>query len=335
MSFVIGNRVRIVRGPLTGKVGTVASVGRRTWEGFDVTLDGSGRDVSLRLDEIRLLDGGAPAALADEENRASLAIHLSLVRGLSRKFWSIRRRGPSNEVHFGRIGTAGQRRTTRFDYAGQAELAYERLVAEKRAKGYVEADPPKGSRDPSTGSIEDKLDALEACGFRLSPDVSIEDLVAAWGRQKLDSPGWNAALICLGMTSVEDETIFHCDKLWHFDTECIEDNGDYVRIIERMAAMTLGALTVAELTDAIDLAASTASIDFTCNGERVHIDCEVNDDWVDPAFFGHLVRLLAKHAPTMRYLYYDLGGQDCIIGCATDNEFTQLRALVHQVTELA
>jgi predicted DNA-binding WGR domain protein len=59
--------------------------------------------------------------------------------GKSAKFWSVRVDGASLTVRFGRIGTPGQEQTKRFDDARGAELAAQKLVREKTAKGYREA----------------------------------------------------------------------------------------------------------------------------------------------------------------------------------------------------
>jgi hypothetical protein len=51
----------------------------------------------------------------------------------------------------------------------------------------------------------------------------------------------------------------------------------------------------------------------------------VNDDWVDAGVFGHFVDVLAKPDPPKVFLYYDLGGQDCIIACVTKDKFGDLK----------
>ncbi len=57
------------------------------------------------------------------------------------KFWSIQVRDTVHTVRFGRIGCTGQTCIKTFATAQQANKAAERLIAEKRAKGYVEVSP--------------------------------------------------------------------------------------------------------------------------------------------------------------------------------------------------
>ncbi len=76
--------------------------------------------------------------------------------GASDKFWSIALQGTATAVQFGRLGTAGQRQVKEHGTAGQrqvkehgtadaARAAYNRLVAEKLKKGYVEIVPGGGT----------------------------------------------------------------------------------------------------------------------------------------------------------------------------------------------
>ena len=58
--------------------------------------------------------------------------------GSSHKFWKIELDGSSHTVTFGRVGTAGQTQTKDFGTEDAARKAYDKLVAEKTKKGYVE-----------------------------------------------------------------------------------------------------------------------------------------------------------------------------------------------------
>ncbi len=183
--------------------------------------------------------------------------------------------------------------------------------------------------------IEEKLDALAQCGLKLSDQFGVTDLVESWGREALDESGWNMTLVCLGMTEEQPPWRPHCENLWHFDTECIEDDGSYVRIAKRLADMTLGSLPLSEIQDHVDIDAGVAWLQFECEGTPVRIECCVQDDWVDTSVFGHFVDLLATCDPNKLYVYYDLGGQDCIIGCLTRAQYAKLQNLIPTVQPLA
>ena len=82
----------------------------------------------------------------------------------------------------------------------------------------------------------------------------------------------------------------------------------------------------------MDLEAGIATLDFEHSGEPVHLDLEVNDDWLDPAVFSHCVRLLATSDarcpmpdPSKVFLHHDTGGQDGVIACVTRDQFAALQ----------
>jgi hypothetical protein len=184
----------------------------------------------------------------------------------------------------------------------------------------------RGSKQTNTPlNFEDKLQRLAECGLRLREHITMEELEASWGRDALESSGFDMALICLGMQSEIRDGDFHSDNVWHFDTECIEDHGCYVDIANRMVEMSQGSLPLTDIKDYVDLEQDKAWLEFTCQGEHIHIDCKVDDDWVDTDLFEYFVTVLAKCDPNRLYLYYDLGGQDCILACTTREEYRILK----------
>ena len=56
--------------------------------------------------------------------------------GESRKFWRVRVEGSVQRVRYGRIDTQGQVLTKAFESSLAASKATEKLIAEKRGKGY-------------------------------------------------------------------------------------------------------------------------------------------------------------------------------------------------------
>jgi hypothetical protein len=172
--------------------------------------------------------------------------------------------------------------------------------------------------------MEDKLEVLVSCGLKLAEAFKPEDLLTSWGREEYEKPGFDLLLVGLSMTDEKKPWRNHCKNLWHFDTECIVDPGDYKRIVERMAEMSQGSLPLENIKDPIDLENEEAWFSFTFKGEEIKVECKVEDDWADSTIFSKFVELLSKAAPDKVFIYYDLGGQDCIIGCVTRAELKQL-----------
>jgi len=131
----------------------------------------------------------------------------------------------------------------------------------------------------------------------------------------------------LGMTEEQEPWRNHCVNLWHFDTECIQGPGDYKQIAERMAEMTQGSLVFTDLRDHVDVDAKEACFSFSFKGQTTRVECKVEDDWVDMSAFATFVRLLDIAEQSKVYVYYDLKGQDCIIGCVTKDELQALQRM--------
>jgi len=164
-------------------------------------------------------------------------------------------------------------------------------------------------------TLERKLEILAECGLSPAPPFSLQDLLESWPRESFEKPGFSLTLVGLGMTEERPPWRNHCVNVWHFDTECVEDTGAYVRIAKRMIELTQGSLAIENVRDQVDVEAGIANLDFEHSRNRVHIDLTVNDDWVDPSVFSCFVRLLARSDPSKIFLYFDTEGQDCLIAC--------------------
>jgi predicted DNA-binding WGR domain protein len=70
-------------------------------------------------------------------------VHLVFEEGTSSKFWRARVDGKTLLVNYGKIGSTGQKQVKDFADAGAAAAEYDKLVREKRKKGY--ADAPDGA----------------------------------------------------------------------------------------------------------------------------------------------------------------------------------------------
>jgi DNA ligase-1 len=64
------------------------------------------------------------------------------VDGTSNKFWEVWMDGTDVTTQWGKIGTGGQTKTKSFADEAKAKKEYDKLVAEKTGKGYVEKQRP-------------------------------------------------------------------------------------------------------------------------------------------------------------------------------------------------
>jgi hypothetical protein len=176
-------------------------------------------------------------------------------------------------------------------------------------------------------TLAEGLATLEQHGIRKRDDVSIEDILYSTNGT-LNDPIDYPQLLCLIGSDVErDDLRPKSNDLWHFDTECIVDDGDYVRIAERLACLSKGALGISDVRDHVSVEESVAWLELNFRGKRIHWDFEVQDDWVDATVFTNFVQLFRDTPSDARFTYGDLGGQDCLIGFSTNEHRQALSAL--------
>jgi predicted DNA-binding WGR domain protein len=74
-------------------------------------------------------------------------VHLEFEEGTSSKFWRARVEGKTLYVNYGKIGSNGQTQVKDFGDAAAAKAEYDKLVREKRKKGYHDAGAGAGEGD--------------------------------------------------------------------------------------------------------------------------------------------------------------------------------------------
>ncbi|HEY6033660.1 MAG TPA: WGR domain-containing protein [Kofleriaceae bacterium] len=89
-------------------------------------------------------------------------VHLEFEEGNSSKFWRARVEGKTLFVNYGKIGANGQTQVK--DFASEAAAAgeYDKLVREKRKKGYVDAGGGGGGAIAEPGDVDDDEDGDDA-----------------------------------------------------------------------------------------------------------------------------------------------------------------------------
>ena len=179
-------------------------------------------------------------------------------------------------------------------------------------------------RRTTNSSPDDILSALADCGIRARAGTTAVELVNAAGQQWFSEQPYLSVIVTLGSEREQAPYDRFCDNVWHFDTECIEDHGDYVTIAQRLRDLACGDLPIAGIRDHVDIEAGVAWLDFMIGSEKTRWDAEVNDDWVDATILSRFASLLSHSKTGRRFTYLDLGGQDCVIGCSTPQQLKVL-----------
>jgi hypothetical protein len=172
--------------------------------------------------------------------------------------------------------------------------------------------------------LEDQLRVLTDCGIKLAPFITPEYLAHAVSGGGYEKDPYLLLLCVLGGEaegeSPEELFGYLSDNIWHFDTECIDDHGSYAAIASRMAVLAQGGLPLLNVEDYVDVEEGEAWLSFTLDDRSYKWPAKVDDDWVDPFIIAKLTELLDSRNVGKRFTYINLGGQDCLIGCATPEQ---------------
>ena len=85
-------------------------------------------------------------------------VHLEFEEGTSSKFWRARVEGKTLYVNYGKIGSAGQTQVKDFGDGSAAQKEYDKLVREKRKKGYVDQGGGGGGGDEDDEDVNEDED---------------------------------------------------------------------------------------------------------------------------------------------------------------------------------
>jgi predicted DNA-binding WGR domain protein len=81
-------------------------------------------------------------------------VHLEFEEGTSSKFWRARVEGKTLYVNYGKIGSAGQTQVKDLADPAAAKREYDKLVAEKRKKGYADAGAGGGGAEADADDVD-------------------------------------------------------------------------------------------------------------------------------------------------------------------------------------
>jgi predicted DNA-binding WGR domain protein len=89
-------------------------------------------------------------------------VELEFEEGTSSKFWRARVEGKTLYVNYGKIGTNGQTQVKQLADHAEAMKEYEKLVRDKRKKGYVDSSGGGGEEDDDEELDEEEAEEEEA-----------------------------------------------------------------------------------------------------------------------------------------------------------------------------
>ncbi|AOK89207.1 hypothetical protein AOU00_04850 [Paenibacillus polymyxa] len=172
--------------------------------------------------------------------------------------------------------------------------------------------------------FEDQLNKLSELGIFMSADLKKELLLEEFSRNEYEEDPYNLLLLNLGgEVEVNGEFINVSEEIWYLDTECIEDHGDYARIIIRLENMTK--LDLNNITDYVDIQNGTAWVSFEYMNELIRWEMKVDDDWLDMEIFKKFNELI-KTEQSMK-LYISILDHGCLMGYFNKEQVIEINKL--------
>lgn len=174
-------------------------------------------------------------------------------------------------------------------------------------------------------TLYSQLDTLAECGIVPNDGVGPAELLARCSEREYETSPFKLLLAVLGTDLQDPPGLPLSDNVWHMRAECITGNGDYVRVAERIAALAADVLPIQSVDDEFDFRQGIAWLSFTLRGHEIRWPAIIEERWIDPMILSRFAALLEAHETDRRYICLDLGGQDCLLGCATNEQFASLR----------
>lgn len=176
-------------------------------------------------------------------------------------------------------------------------------------------------------TLYDQLDALAECSIAPRPGIGTPELLRLHGERDYETSPFKLLLTTLGSEAEEPPHLPMSDNVWLMRAECAARGGDYVKVANRMSLLAAHSLPVEFVHDEFDLRRGVAWLTFTLRGEIFRWPAKIEERWIDPNILSRFAALLEVQDTNLRYICLDLGGQDCLLGCATEDQFSALRTI--------
>ena len=174
-------------------------------------------------------------------------------------------------------------------------------------------------------SLEKQLVQLAAAGIRPRQDVTPAVLTALFERDQYESAPYRLLLAVLGGDHPQPPHHPLSDDIWLLDTECVEGPGSYAEVVRRLQALAKGDLPLEKPSDYFGPTETWLS--FRLDGRVYRWQAQMDDAWIDGQVLSAFAQLLRTRGSARRFTYSNLGGQECLIGCATPEQLDALNAL--------
>lgn len=167
-------------------------------------------------------------------------------------------------------------------------------LAQNMAAELPNSGPYSPSNVPPHVSLESQLATLADVGLKLDDGITVDDLLYSFGRDEYEQIPFDLILFAFGI-EVEREPWGRafCSRVWNFDTECINDTGDYAEILTRISRVA-DAEFITNIEDFVDIENNIAWVSYEIDGKSRKLNAVVNDDWADFSIVSTIMREIER-----------------------------------------
>jgi hypothetical protein len=167
------------------------------------------------------------------------------------------------------------------------------------------------SHERTVMTLEQQLTKLADLGLTLDDGITVDDILFSFGRKDYEKQPFDLILFVLGI-EVEREPWGRsvCSHVWNFDTECITETGDYVRIVKRLCQVAGQPDRLTDVSDFVDIDAGKAWLKYMVDGIERNWPVEVSDDWADTLTVNYVIADIERDG---RRFYFKDNGQAMVL----------------------
>ena len=127
--------------------------------------------------------------------------------------------------------------------------------------------PPPDERVAKYSKFDDQWQTFQKLGFTIRPEIAAEVIDKFRKESLIEERPFAILYMELGRPIQREPWTELTDRVWDFDTESIEDNGDYVEIMKNLGRITRGELKFESLKDFVDVENKKAWVSFILHGK--------------------------------------------------------------------
>ena len=176
--------------------------------------------------------------------------------------------------------------------------------------------------------LEIQIDKLKEIGYSLSNDLSIDFLLNEFDRSVYESDPYGCLLFTYGSEHQDSDGVWkqNSNDIFTFDTECVEDNGSYISIMEKFRSLAQGAFDICNINDFVDFNSNKAWVSFDFQGKNHMKDLRLDDDWFDTKLI-YLINELLRNSGCKKRFYTYSPDQNLIVVFQDENGAKQIADL--------